>query len=690
MTTEELTPAEVRRAALSAYRADCCVVVVKEDGSKYPDLQEWKEYTRKRPDEALLKMWYSGNRTGMGLICGAVSGNLETFEFDDQPTYLMFKALAIASGLGDLVARIEEGYSEQSPNGIHWLTRCSEVGGNIKLARRLKRPEEMKDPNDKIKTLIETRGNGGFIITAPSYGKVHPTGQPYRLLHGGFDSIATITPEERAGLFELARTFDQMPRQIAPEPPDKGAGKSGGRPGDDFNARADWGHLLESHGWRLVFERNGTGYWRRPGKDRGISATTNYQDSDLLYVFSTSTPFEELRGYSKFSAYALLEHGGDFKAAATALAGLGYGQSNGSKSSKADPSDFDKSGSLDSDPDTEEVRMHITPLQDVVPEKVAPLWPKRIFRGKLAVMAGDPGMGKSYASLDIAARVSLGGPWPDGSGNAPKGNVLLLSAEDGLADTIKPRLELLGADMSRIFSLGLTVHKAEEDKSLSLQQHLPLIEREILEKGIILLVVDPLLAFTGKADTHKTAEVRGLLSPIAAMAGGGRRALFSVIHPNKNSSETNLIYRISASLDFAAAARSVMVVAKHPDNPDQRVMATVKCNLSAHPEPMAFGFTHDGCFAWRGVTELDMSRLMASADREDSSALDEAKQFLQEVLADGEMPARDVLGEARECSIHEKTLRRAVKDLGIDVVRVGEQGKKGGGRWVWRLPPGGQ
>ncbi|HZA25687.1 MAG TPA: bifunctional DNA primase/polymerase, partial [Dehalococcoidia bacterium] len=327
MTTEELTPAEVRRAALSAYRADCCVVVVKEDGSKYPDLQEWKEYTRKRPDEALLKMWYSGNRTGMGLICGAVSGNLETFEFDDQPTYLMFKALAIASGLGDLVARIEEGYSEQSPNGIHWLTRCSEVGGNIKLARRLKRPEEMKDPNDKIKTLIETRGNGGFIITAPSYGKVHPTGQPYRLLKGGFDSIATITAEERADLFELARSFDQMSKRVVEEPPDKGAGKSGVRPVDDFNARGDWGHLLESHGWRLVFERNGVGHWRRPGKDRGISATTNFQGSDLLYVFSTSTLFEELRGYSKFSAYALLEHGGDFKAAVKALAGLGYGQS---------------------------------------------------------------------------------------------------------------------------------------------------------------------------------------------------------------------------------------------------------------------------------------------------------------------------------------------------------------------------
>jgi putative DNA primase/helicase len=342
---------------------------------------------------------------------------------------------------------------------------------------------------------------------------------------------------------------------------------------------------------------------------------------------------------------------------------------------------------LDEDPDAEEVRLHITPLQDVVSEQVKPLWPKRIFLGKLAVMAGDPGLGKSYTSLDIAARVSLGGPWPDASGYALRGNVLLVSAEDGVADTIKPRLELLGADMSRIFNLGLTVHKGEEEVGLSLQQHLPQIEREILEKKIILLVVDPLLAFTGKVDTHKTAEVRAVLSPMSTMAERTGCAILAVMHPNKNSKESNLLYRISASLDFAAAARSVMVVAKHPDNPDQRVMVTVKCNLSAHPEPMAFGFTQDGCFAWQGVTEVDMSQLMAPPDREDSSAIDDAKKFLQEVLADGEMPPKDVLAEARECGVAERTLRRAVKDLNIDVGRVGEPGKKGGGKWVWRLPP---
>jgi hypothetical protein len=326
MTAEMLTPATVRIAAFSAHKAGLSVVPPKEDGSKAP-IAEWKQYQIERPNEIVLNRWYGNGRTGMGIVCGAVSGNLETTEFDDLPTYQEYKRLAITSGLGELVERIEAGYSEQSPSGgIHWLYLCSEIGGNAKLARRPKLPEEMAHPDDKVKVLIETRGQGGYIITAPTYGGVHESGQPYRLLRGGFDSIATITPEERADLFELARTFDQMPKRVVEGPTDKAAGKARVRPGDDFNARGDWSYILERHRWRPIFERGGETFWRRPGKDRGISATTNYQDSDLFYVFSTSTAFEELQGYSKFSAFALLEHDSDYGAAAKALAGMGYGE----------------------------------------------------------------------------------------------------------------------------------------------------------------------------------------------------------------------------------------------------------------------------------------------------------------------------------------------------------------------------
>src|SRR5262249_2960049 len=137
----------------------------------------------------------------------------------------------------------------------------------------------------KIQTLIETRGEGGFCIIAPSWGSVHESGQPYTLVNGSFATITTITPEERQDLFTLARSFNEVVGTTREESSrTRGRAPGGGRPGDLFNARATWEEILSPHGWTKVFERNGEAYWRRPSKDRGISATTNYQGSDLLYV----------------------------------------------------------------------------------------------------------------------------------------------------------------------------------------------------------------------------------------------------------------------------------------------------------------------------------------------------------------------------------------------------------------------
>src|SRR4029450_11363994 len=155
----------------------------------------------------------------------------------------------------------------------------------------------------KIETLIETRGEGGFCIIAPSGRSVHPSGKPYVLVNGSFATIATITPEERQDLFSLARTFNEVittQHENTSQTHERTAG--GTRPGDLFNACATWEEILEPHGWVKVFERNGETYWRRPEKARGVSATTNYADSGLLYVFSTSTAFDSERGYAKFSA----------------------------------------------------------------------------------------------------------------------------------------------------------------------------------------------------------------------------------------------------------------------------------------------------------------------------------------------------------------------------------------------------
>lgn len=284
-------------------------------------IEEWTRWQSERPSADQMGRWYAhGAHTGIGFVCGAVSGNLEMFEFDDRPTYDVFKERAALAGLGDLVARIEAGYLEDTPGGgVHWFYRCDEVTGNTKLAR-----EETGDPANPVRVLIETRGEGGYAVAAPSNGTVHPSGKAYRLLAGGPRTIASITSEERGELWALARSFDRTTRQVYRVA--EAAGDWLVRPGEAFAATASWEDVLAGHGWDPVFTRGEETYWRRPGKERAWSATTNYKGSDLLYVFSSSTPFEPERGYGKFAAYAVLEHGGDFKIAAAALADKGYGQ----------------------------------------------------------------------------------------------------------------------------------------------------------------------------------------------------------------------------------------------------------------------------------------------------------------------------------------------------------------------------
>ena len=313
----------VLKLARQALALGLCTVPPREDGSKAPE-GFWKDFQERLPTVEELDRWYSTGRSGIGLVCGAVSGGLELLEWEgravDAGVLDDYKAAANAAGLGDLFDRVAAGYSERSPSGgIHLLYRCPNPK-TTKLARLA----------DK-EVLIETKGEGGYVIVAPTNGRVHPDGGTWQLVCGGLDSIVTITDEERDELHALARAFDETPEPI-PETLRPGSGGSSGlRPGDDFNRRTDWPAVLGPHGWTEVFVRGSTIYWRRPGKVRGWSATTNRTGNDTLIVFSSSTPFESWDGsgkapsYSKFEARAILDHGGDFEAAARTLAAEGYG-----------------------------------------------------------------------------------------------------------------------------------------------------------------------------------------------------------------------------------------------------------------------------------------------------------------------------------------------------------------------------
>jgi putative DNA primase/helicase len=177
--------------------------------------------------------------------------------------------------------------------------------------------------------LAETRGEGGWVVVAPSGGPTHETGRPWTVAYGSPATVPTITMAERDALHSAFRCLDQTPpAEPTPTQPRLSVVRTDGSvaPGDDYEARTSWSDILRPHGWTLVFNRGQVSYWRRPGKDRGVSATTGHAaDRDRLYVFSSSTEFEQEHPYTKFGAYVLLEHDGDYTAAARALRGAGYG-----------------------------------------------------------------------------------------------------------------------------------------------------------------------------------------------------------------------------------------------------------------------------------------------------------------------------------------------------------------------------
>jgi len=309
----------VVEAAKQATIDGITVVPVREDGSKRPDLTAWAEYQTRKPTRDELRGWFGEyERTGLGWLTGATSGNLECIDFDDVAAFDEFVELASKLD-AEPVIRLLASYRERTPRGVHLFYRCAAIEGNQKLARA-----------EDGTVRIETRGEGGFVVVAPSYGGVHPSGEPY-VAQDPFQAgaIAELTPDEREVVLGLARSLDRGFRlEQAPDQASGPAAADGTRPGDLFNGRATWAQVLEPAGWRRVHHRNGEDYWRRPhARTDGIDATSNYAGSDLLYVFSTSgAPFEPERGYSKFSAYALLNHGGDWQAAARDLAAQGYAE----------------------------------------------------------------------------------------------------------------------------------------------------------------------------------------------------------------------------------------------------------------------------------------------------------------------------------------------------------------------------
>ena len=334
-------------AALEVLSAGIAVVPPREDGTKQPD-KTWRQYEHQPPTEQTVARWYEQDRAGIGAVTGEGSGHLEMLELEgaamDLGMWDQLKDRMEHNGLGEVWARVTEGYLEQSPSGgMHTLFRVP-TGAlrNLKLARRHHGVDERGRP--KVQVLIETRGQGGYTILAPTGGTVHPSGGSWVIVNGSLRTIATITAEERDAIYDVCRTFDELGKDPEAEPDDEvewdtitapPAEQWFGAVVADYNQSTTWAAKLI--GWQEHHKRGGITYWTRPGKDvaHGHSATTNGKGTDRLIAFSSSIhyliePWDgggKATSYDRFSYYAITEHDGDRLAAARQLRSEGFGPS---------------------------------------------------------------------------------------------------------------------------------------------------------------------------------------------------------------------------------------------------------------------------------------------------------------------------------------------------------------------------
>ena len=335
---------------------------------------------------------------------------------------------------------------------------------------------------------------------------------------------------------------------------------------------------------------------------------------------------------------------------------------------------------------------------EIAPERVDWLWPGRIARGKHTCFAGEPGTGKSQLATDIEARITMGAEWPCGEGRAPQGSIIILSAEDGEADTIVPRLLAAGADLGRVHIISAVRIEDKGRRSFNLRADLDLLERKIVELGDVGLIrIDPISSYLGKTDSHNNAEVRGVLEPIAEMAERMRIAILSITHFSKTgaATTTKALHRFIGSIAFVGAPRAAFAVIEDSSDTERRLLLHAKNNLAAPPQGLAFrlkqtivGDLGKGIVASRVEWEQEPVTVTAdealaaeAAGAADTSSGVEAENFLQELLAEGPVPAKQVRADVEAAALSWSTVKRAKARLGI---KAEKDGMDGG--WSWSLP----
>jgi len=311
--------------------------------------------------------------------------------------------------------------------------------------------------------------------------------------------------------------------------------------------------------------------------------------------------------------------------------------------------------------------LRIFTIDEIQTESVSWLAKPYIPCGKITIVQGDPGDGKTTMMLAIAAAITNGDSLLGNIADNPA-NVIFQTAEDGLADTIKPKLELIGANCSRVHIID------ESDKPLSLADER--IEQAIVKTNAKLLIIDPIQAYLGGADLHSAKGMRPLMKSLGAVAERTGCAVVIIGHLNKRSFGTRAQYRGLGSIDIYAAARSVLTVGKMGEN--MRVVVHNKSNLTENGPPIAFSFNSVTGFSWHGEQDINIDDLFSNPSKS-TSQFDKAQRFIQTMLANGAVEATVIMEMAEKENISPSTLNRAKSKLGVNSIKRND-------KWYWEMP----
>ncbi len=531
---------------------------------KCPAVGKWKVWQERLPTDVEVRAWFANKHDAICLICGKVSGNLEILDFDNHgELFPKWKKLIPQELFDKLVI-------EQTPSGgFHAAYRCAdEICGNLKLAQG--------ERDGKLVTLIETRGNGGLFLCYPTEG--------YTLKQAAFTSLQILSSDERKQLFDAAYSLNEKTQGEAKEPPDfTDSDLFEERPGDDFNERGDIRDLLICHGWTPVRVDDGNEYFRRPNKN-GTGWSASLKDR-VFYVFTSNAyPFEPNKAYSPFNVYTLLEHNGDYTAAANTLLQYGYGKARETPLVNLSPFLSQVSSAAPLHPRQSSIRS-LDELMTEFPEMKPVLIHGLLRIGETMNIIAPPKTGKSWLVTDLAAAVATGSPWFGYP--CEQGKVLIIDNElhpETSANRIPKVINARNYPMS-IVQRNLFV----ENQRGFLRSIYDLKSRleEIKEHGFKLIIIDAFYrAMPSGMEENDNAKMAEIYNRLDSYAAELNCAFVLIHHTSKGNQANKSVTDVGAGAGSQSRAADAHIILRRHTEENAVVMDAV---VRSFPPVMPIG-----------------------------------------------------------------------------------------------------